>query len=68
MQEKDRKRLQVNRLALVRGIVTDEDLLSFLMSKNILTDPMKDEISVVSISNLSLFIPIPHTFFCLLYL
>lgn len=48
MDEKDQKKLQKNWLRLVREVVVDEDLLSFLMSNQILTDNKKEDISCVS--------------------
>lgn len=54
MSPKDKENLRKNRLSLVRGVVTNEDLLSFLMGKLILTDAMKEEIDAVSDLNFNI--------------
>jgi len=46
MSDKHRKLLTSNRVALVKDMQVDEDLLSHLMRDDIITDDMKEQIEV----------------------
>ena len=46
MTDEHRKRLTRNRVALIKDIQIDEDLLSHLLSTDIITEDMKERIDV----------------------
>ena len=48
MEKRDRDKLRSNRVALVQSLKVDEILLSFLITKRILNEDMKEEITEVS--------------------
>jgi len=53
MSDEHRKLLRSNRVALVKDMQTDEDLLSHLMHDGIITDDMKERIEVGTVFMLS---------------
>jgi len=55
MSDKHRKLLDQNRVALVKSMHIDEELLSHLRSNGILTSDMKEEIEVSDMFLFSLF-------------